>query len=78
MTNYSFVPSVEITLIKNDQPTRDALKKLDLIESISENGNYIKYNLDKLREYISFQLVFAEKRNSTEIYSQKPLRYCEK
>ena len=78
MTNYSFVPSVEITLIKNDQPTRDALKKLDLIESISENGNYIKYNLDKLREYISFQLVFAEKKNSTELYSQKPLRYCKK
>ena len=49
MTNYSFVPSVEITLIKNDKPTRDALKKLDLIESISENGNYIKYKLDKLR-----------------------------
>jgi len=48
MTDYSFVPSVEIAIIHNKPPTIALLKKLGLIESISENGRYVKYNLEKL------------------------------
>ena len=54
MTDYSFLPSVEMTIIKQDKATMDWLKGLGLIESISKNGQYIKYNLDKLSEYITF------------------------
>jgi hypothetical protein len=38
MTDYSFVPSVEMTIIKQNKETIDWLKGLGLIESISKNG----------------------------------------